>query len=100
VDEQQHASIPLGRVRAGELRWEKFLYEFKAGLRAAALGRQRHDRNWGTALTLHPDQGGSSTGQAMSCSPPEEVHAMTSQGTAARMPRWGRLTTRARPGPG
>jgi hypothetical protein len=38
VDEQQHASIPLGRVRAGELRWEKFLYELKAGLRAAASG--------------------------------------------------------------
>jgi hypothetical protein len=37
VDEQ-HASIPLGRVRAGELRWEKFLYELKAGP-AAAGGR-------------------------------------------------------------
>jgi hypothetical protein len=67
---------------------------------AAVLGRQRHDGNRGTALTLHPEQGGSITGQAMSFSPPEEVHAMTSQGTAARMPRWGRLPTRARPGPG
>ena len=27
----KHASIPLRRVRAGELRWEKFLYELKAG---------------------------------------------------------------------
>jgi hypothetical protein len=31
VDEQQHASIPLGRVRAGEVRCEEFLYELKAG---------------------------------------------------------------------
>jgi hypothetical protein len=28
---EQHASVPLRRVRAGELRWEKFLYELKAG---------------------------------------------------------------------
>jgi hypothetical protein len=27
----KHASVPLRRVRAGELRWEKFLYELKAG---------------------------------------------------------------------
>src|SRR5215217_7537129 len=32
----KHARVPLRRVRAGELRWEKFLYELKAGLRAAA----------------------------------------------------------------
>jgi TAP-like protein len=29
VDEQQHAGVPLRRVRAGEVRWEKFLYELK-----------------------------------------------------------------------
>jgi hypothetical protein len=29
--EQQHADVPLRRVRAGELRWEDFLYELKAG---------------------------------------------------------------------
>ena len=34
---QQHASVPLRRVRAGELR-EEFLYELKAGLRVAASG--------------------------------------------------------------
>ena len=28
-------SVPLRRVRAGELRWEKFLYELKAGQRPA-----------------------------------------------------------------
>jgi hypothetical protein len=27
----KHASVPLRRVRTGELRWEKFLYELKAG---------------------------------------------------------------------
>jgi hypothetical protein len=61
-----------------------FLYcSFKAAYgrppAAAVLGRQRHDGNRGTALTLHPEQGGSSTGQVTSFSPPEEVHAMTSQ---------------------
>ena len=37
----KHASVPLRRVRAGEARWEKFLYELKAGLRAAASLRTR-----------------------------------------------------------
>src|SRR4029434_8121876 len=27
----KHASVPLRRVRTGELRWEKFLYDLKAG---------------------------------------------------------------------
>jgi hypothetical protein len=36
----KHASVPLRRVRTGELRWEKFLYELKAGQRAAS-GRPR-----------------------------------------------------------
>jgi hypothetical protein len=30
--------VPLRRVRAGEVRCEEFLYELKAGLRAAACG--------------------------------------------------------------
>ena len=38
VQEEQHAGVPLRRIRAGELRWEEFLYELKAGLRAAASG--------------------------------------------------------------
>ena len=38
VKEQQHAGDPLGRVGAGEARWEKFLYELKAGPAAAACG--------------------------------------------------------------
>jgi hypothetical protein len=37
-DAATHASVPLRRVRAGELRWEKFLYELKAG---PAGGRPR-----------------------------------------------------------
>jgi hypothetical protein len=36
----KHASVPPRRVRAGEVRWEKFLYELKAGQRAAS-GRPR-----------------------------------------------------------
>jgi hypothetical protein len=31
VNEQQHAGDLLRRVRAGEVRWEEFLYELKAG---------------------------------------------------------------------
>jgi hypothetical protein len=27
----KHAGVPLRRVRAGEVRWEEFLYELKAG---------------------------------------------------------------------
>jgi len=48
----KHASVPLRRVRAGELRREEFLYELKAGLAgrppaAAARGRRsRVDRGW------------------------------------------------------
>jgi len=47
---EQHASVPLRRVRAGELRWEKFLYELKAGpaggrLRRPSSRRQPHHGN-------------------------------------------------------
>jgi hypothetical protein len=34
----EHASVPFRRVRAGECRCEEFLYELKAGQRAAACG--------------------------------------------------------------
>ena len=34
----KHASVPLRRVGAGEVRGEKFLYELKAGPAAAACG--------------------------------------------------------------
>jgi hypothetical protein len=30
LTEQQHAGVPLRRVRAGEVRWERFLYTLKA----------------------------------------------------------------------
>ena len=40
VRDAKHASAPLRRVRAGEGRWEDFLYELKAGQRAAS-GRPR-----------------------------------------------------------
>ena len=36
----KHASVPLRHIRAGEVRREEFLYELKAGLRAA-FGRPR-----------------------------------------------------------
>src|SRR5215213_9402260 len=54
----KHASVPLRRVRTGELRWEKFLYELKAGpaggrLRRPSSRRQRRDGCRGTGLT-HP----------------------------------------------
>ena len=35
----KHAGVPLRRVRAGEVRWETFLYTLKAG----PAGGQRHD---------------------------------------------------------
>jgi hypothetical protein len=38
--EAKHARVPLRRVRAGELRCEEFLYDLKAGQRAAS-GRPR-----------------------------------------------------------
>src|SRR5215218_9104389 len=41
----KHASVPLRRVRTGELRWEKFLYELKAG---PAGGRLRRPSSAGT----------------------------------------------------
>jgi hypothetical protein len=31
VRDAKHASVPRRRVRAGEVRWEEFLYELKAG---------------------------------------------------------------------
>jgi hypothetical protein len=31
VRDAKHASVPLRRVRAGEVRWETFLYALKAG---------------------------------------------------------------------
>ena len=37
--EQQHASVPLRRVRAGEVRWEEFLYDLKAGPAGGRLRR-------------------------------------------------------------
>jgi len=46
VKEQQHAGDPLGRVGAGEARWEKFLYELKAG---PAGGRLRRPSSAGIA---------------------------------------------------
>jgi hypothetical protein len=46
---ERHANVPLRRVRAGELRWEKLLYELKAGPAA----RRRHDGHRGTGLTVH-----------------------------------------------
>jgi hypothetical protein len=57
VKKQQHAGVPLGRVRAGELRWEEFLYELKAGpagsrLRRPPSRRQRHDSHRRTDLSL------------------------------------------------
>jgi hypothetical protein len=51
----KHASVPFRHVCALELRCKKFLYELKAGLRAAACGgRPRADsnpRSPGTDLT-------------------------------------------------
>jgi hypothetical protein len=47
------ATIPLRRVRAGEVRSEEFLYELKAGLRAAACdGRPRAGSD--TTVTMDP----------------------------------------------
>ena len=69
-------TLPQGRLLAGG-----------RPRRPSSAGTTRPEP--GTALALHPEQGGSSTGQATSFSPPEQVHAMTSQGTAAPMPRWG-----------
>ena len=40
VRDAKHASVPHRRVRAGEVRCEDFLYELKAGQRAAS-GRPR-----------------------------------------------------------
>jgi hypothetical protein len=45
---EQHASVPLRRVRAGELRWEEFLYELKAG---SAGGRLRRPSSAGSDTT-------------------------------------------------
>jgi hypothetical protein len=42
----KHAGVPRRRVRAGELRWEKFLYELKAG---PAGGRLRQPSSAGIA---------------------------------------------------
>ena len=36
---EQHAGVPLRRVRAGEVRCEKFLYELKAGPAGGRLRR-------------------------------------------------------------
>jgi hypothetical protein len=55
VRDAKHASVPLRRVRAGELR-EEFLYELKAGpedgrlRRPSSAGRPQH----GGALTMPP----------------------------------------------
>jgi hypothetical protein len=58
VRDAKHASVPLRRVRAGELRREEFLYELKAGpaggrLRRPSSRRQRRDGHRGTGLA-HP----------------------------------------------
>jgi hypothetical protein len=47
VKQEQHASVPLRRVRAGELRWEELLYEPTSG---PAMTR----RSPGYRLTLQP----------------------------------------------
>jgi hypothetical protein len=36
---EQHASVPLRHVPAGEVRWENFLYELKAGPAGGRLRR-------------------------------------------------------------
>jgi hypothetical protein len=46
----KHASVPLRRVRTGELRWEKFLYELKAG---PAGGRLRRPSSAGRTTAGH-----------------------------------------------
>src|SRR5215207_3744834 len=52
VRDAKHASVPLRRVRAGEVRREEFLYELKAGpaggrLRRPSSRRQPHDGHRG-----------------------------------------------------
>jgi hypothetical protein len=49
VRDAKHASVPLRRVRAGEPRWEKFLYTLKAG---PAGGRLRRPSSAGTGPDL------------------------------------------------
>jgi hypothetical protein len=48
---EQHASIPLRRVRAGELRCEEFLYELKAGPAGGRLRRPSSAGNVGIRPT-------------------------------------------------
>jgi hypothetical protein len=59
VRDAKHASVPLRRVRAGELRWEKFLYELKAGpaggLRPPS-GPAATDGHRGAGLTVQRSQ--------------------------------------------
>jgi hypothetical protein len=52
----KHAGVPLRRVRAGEVRCEKFLYELKAGpaggrRRRPSSRRQHYDGDQGAGLT-------------------------------------------------
>ena len=49
----QHASVPLRHVRAGELR-EEFLYELKAGQRAASGRPRPADQPQATATHFPP----------------------------------------------
>jgi hypothetical protein len=65
-DTAKHAGVPPRRVRAGEVRWEKFLYELKAG---PAGGRLRR-----------PSSAGSTTPWAR-----DPRHSLTCQQTERRI---------------
>jgi hypothetical protein len=52
VRDAKHASVLLRRVRVGEVRWEKFLYELKAGPAGGRLRRPSSAGSTGTAPRL------------------------------------------------
>jgi hypothetical protein len=54
VRDAKHASVPLRRVRAGEVRCEEFLYELKSG---PAGGRLRRPSSAGGHLTNRASAG-------------------------------------------
>jgi hypothetical protein len=74
---EQHASVPLGRVRVGEVRWEEFLYEPRPALRAVACGGR-------------PRPAGPTSGDQTPTSKPRSTSLA---GVPPRMPQFSRATS-------